>query len=61
MDEYELYLKKFGMVRMSLPPGKYSLQLSFYSENGQQIDSASLQNVEIRERDFTFLNYRTFQ
>jgi hypothetical protein len=50
-----------GMVRMSLPPGKYNLQLSFHSKNGQQIDSASLQNVEIRERDFTFLNYRTFQ
>jgi hypothetical protein len=50
-----------GMVRMSLPPGKYDLQLSFHSKNGQQIDSASLQNVEIRERDFTFLNYRTFQ
>ena len=50
-----------GMVRMSLPSGKYNLQLSFHSENGQQIDSASLQNVEIRERDFTFLNYRTFQ
>jgi hypothetical protein len=61
MDEYERYLKKFGMVRMWLPPGKYDLQLSFHSENGQQIDSANLQNVESRERDFTFLNYRTFQ
>jgi len=50
-----------GMVRMSLPPGKYDLQLSFHSKNGQQIDSARMQNVEIRVGDFTFLNYRTFQ
>ncbi len=50
-----------GMVRMSLPPGKYNLQLSFHSKNDQQIDSANLQNVEIRTGDFTFLNYRTFQ
>jgi len=50
-----------GMVRMSLPPGKYNLQLSFHSKNGQQIDSNRLQSVEIRPGDFTFLNYRTFQ
>ena len=51
----------FGMVRMSLPPGKYNLRLSFRDENGREVKSASIQSVEIRNRDFTFLTHRTFQ
>ena len=51
----------FGMARMSLPPGKYDLHLSFRDENGREVKSANLQGVEIRSDDFTFLNYRTFQ
>lgn len=51
----------FGMARMSLPPGKYDLRLSFRDENGREVKSADLKGVEIRSNDFTFLNYRTFQ
>ncbi len=51
----------FGMARMSLPSGKYDLQLSFRDDRGREVESTTLQNVEIRSNDFTFLNYRTFQ
>ncbi len=51
----------FGMARMSLPPGKYDLHLSFRNENGGEVKSTVLQGVEIRNGDFTFINYRTFQ
>ncbi len=51
----------FGMVRMSLSPGKYNLRLSFHDRNGRIVRTASVQDVEIRDGDFTFLNYRTFQ
>jgi len=51
----------FGMVRMSLPPGKYNLNLSFYDRSGRQVKSAEIEDVEISNGDFTFLNYRTFQ
>jgi len=51
----------FGMVRMSLPPGKYNLRLSFYDRNGRQVESTDVPDVEIRDGDFAFLNYRTFQ
>lgn len=51
----------FGMARMSLPPGKYNLRLSFYAKSGQMVESTSVRDVEIRNGDFTFLNYRTFQ
>jgi hypothetical protein len=49
------------MVRMSLPPGKYDLDLSFHDRNGREVESANVPDVEIRNGDFTFLNYRTFQ
>ena len=52
---------KLGMVRMSLPPGKYNLHLSFYNKGNQIIDSAVLQSVEVRAGDFTFINHRTFK
>jgi hypothetical protein len=51
----------FGLVRISLPPGQYNLQLSFYNKNNQQIDLATISNVEIKENGFTFLGYRTFK
>jgi hypothetical protein len=51
----------FGMVRMSLPPGKHNLHLSFRDANGREVKSANLQDVEIRDNDFTFLTYRTYQ
>ncbi|MFC1715946.1 COG3014 family protein [Candidatus Poribacteria bacterium] len=51
----------FGMARMSLPPGKYDLQLSFRDDSGREVESTVLQGVDIRSDDFTFLNYRTFQ
>jgi hypothetical protein len=51
----------FGMARMSLPPGKYNLRLSFHDERGHTLTSADIQDVEIRKGDFTFLNHRTFQ
>ena len=51
----------FDMVRMSLPPGKYNLHLSFQDVNGRRVKSADISDVEIRDGDFTFLNYRTFQ
>jgi hypothetical protein len=50
-----------GMVRMSLPPGKYNLRLSFCDKDGRQVESADMPDVEIRDGDFTFLNYRTFK
>ena len=51
----------FGIVRMSLPPGKYNLRLSFCNRNGREVESTDVPNVEIRDDDFTLLNYRTFQ
>ena len=51
----------FGMVKMSLPPGKYNLFLSFRDKNGREVGSANIQDVEIRNNDFTFLTHRTFQ
>ncbi len=51
----------FGMVRMSLPPGKYNLHLSFHDGNGRRVESNDVPDVEIKAGDFTFLNYRTFQ
>jgi len=51
----------FGIVRISLPPGKYNLRLSFYDRNGRKEGSTDLLDVEIRDGEFTFLNYRTFQ
>ena len=51
----------FGVVRMSLPPGRHDLHLSFYNKSNQRIDSVVVRSVEIKEDDFTFLNYRTFK
>ncbi|MGQ9610777.1 MAG: COG3014 family protein [bacterium] len=51
----------FQIIRRSMPPGKYNIQLSFYSKNGKQLKSANIPNVEIKKGDFTFINYRTFQ
>ncbi len=51
----------FQIIRRSMPPGKYNIQLFFYSRDGKQIKSANLPDVEIKKGDFTFINYRTFQ
>lgn len=51
----------FGMVRMSLPPGKYDLHLSFQNRDGWEIESTDMPGVEIKKGKLTFLNYRTFQ
>jgi hypothetical protein len=51
----------FGMIRMSLPAGMYDLKLRFHDKSGRLVESASFPEVEIKDGDFTFLNYRTFQ
>ena len=51
----------FGIARVSLPPGTYSLHLSFRDGNGREINSTDIPGVEIRSGDFTFLTHRTFQ
>lgn len=51
----------FQLIRRSMPPGKYNIQLLFYSKDGKQLKSANIPNVEIKKGDFTFINYRTFQ
>jgi len=52
---------KINVLRLSLPPGKYDLRLSFYNKNNQQVESNVIKDLEIRERGFTFINYRTFK
>ncbi len=51
----------FQIIRRSMPPGKYNIQLFFYNENGKQLKATNIPNVEIKRGDFTFINYRTFQ
>ncbi len=51
----------FQIIRCSMPPGKYNIQLFFYSKDGRQLKSTNIPNVDIKKGDFTFINYRTFQ
>lgn len=50
-----------SLIRMSVPPGQYNIQLSFFNKGDQQIDSAAINNLEIKENSFTFVSYRTFE
>jgi len=49
------------MVRLPLPAGVFDLELTFYDQADRKISSTNIPNVVIRENDYTFLNYRTFQ
>ncbi len=48
------------MVRMPLPEGTHTLQLSFLDANGQVRGSQSVPDITINPNQITFLNYRTY-
>jgi hypothetical protein len=49
------------MSRLPLPAGTFDLKLTFYDQANREISSTNIPNVIIKENDYTFLNYRTFQ
>ena len=49
------------VVRMSLPAGNHTLNLSFLDANGRVSRRESVPNVKINQHRITFLNYRTYQ
>ena len=49
------------VVRMSLPAGNHTLNLSFLDANGRVSHRESVPNVKINPHRITFLNYRTYQ
>ena len=49
------------MARLPLPAGTFELRLTFYDQDDRGISSTNIPNVMIKENDYTFLNYRTFQ
>ena len=49
------------MVRMSLPEGTHTLNLSFLGENGGVRGRDSVPDIQINPNRITFLNYRTYQ
>ena len=48
------------LVRMSLPPGKYTLKLELIDFDGYTIGTRSVTGVEVRGGDWTFLSQRVF-
>jgi hypothetical protein len=49
------------MARLPLPAGTFDLKLTFYDQYGRAVKSTNISNVIVKENDYTFLNYRTFQ
>ncbi len=49
------------LVRMPLPAGTYTLNLSFLNANGQVSLRESVPDVRINPNRITFLNYRTYE
>ena len=49
------------MVRMPLPAGTHTLNLSFLGANGQVRGSQSVPDIEIQPNQTTFLNHRTYE
>ena len=49
------------MVRMPLPAGTHTLNLSFLDANGQVRGSQSVLGIKIDANQITFLNYRTYE
>ncbi len=49
------------MVRMSLPAGNHTLNLSFLNANRQVSRRESVPDVKINPNQITFLNYRTYE
>lgn len=49
------------VVRMSLPAGNHTLDLSFLNANGRVSRRESVPDVKINPNKITFLNYRTYQ
>ena len=52
---------KIFMVRMLLPTGAHTLNLSFLGANGQVSGSHSVPDIKIYPNQITFLNYRTYE
>lgn len=50
---------KILMARMTLPPGKHSIDLSFYDQDGTPVESRTLNDVEIKTGKKTFVMLRT--
>ena len=48
------------MVRMPLPSGTHTLNLSFLDANGQTRGSQSVSNIRINPNQITFRNHRTY-
>ena len=49
------------MVRMSLPAGNHTLNLSFLNANGRGSRRESVPDIKINPNRITFLNYRTYE
>ena len=49
------------MVRMPLPEGTHTLNLSFLDVNGQVCGNQSVPDVKINPNQITFLNHRTYE
>ena len=49
------------MVRMPVPAGAHTLNLSFLDANGQVGDSQRVSDIPINPNQITFFNYRTYQ
>ena len=49
------------MVRMPLPAGTHTLNLSFLGANGQVRGSQPVPDIEIQPNQITFLNHRTYE
>lgn len=49
------------MVRMPLPAGTHTLNLSFLDANGQVRRNQSVPDIEIQPNQITFLNHRTYE
>ncbi len=49
------------VVRMSLPAGTHTLNLSFLSANGRGSRRESVPDIKINPNRITFLNYRTYE
>jgi hypothetical protein len=48
------------LARLSLPAGTYDLKVELLDRRGRPLDTFTIEQVEVREGDFTFLSRRAF-
>ena len=58
---WETLPNQIFMVRMPLPAGTHTLNLSFLDANGQVRGSQSVPDIKINANRITFLNHRTYE